>query len=131
LTLAGKHGSFTAKNAKAIGLRSANYDSATNQVSLVPTKPFALKKPVQLQVLGTSPSGLQDSDARFIDGNRDGQAGGNAVAILTKGGAKLAAVALATPSVASNTATNGMGVLPSPSESDTSVHPPSQKKNHG
>ena len=38
------------------------------------------------------PSGLQDGLGRLIDGNRDGQAGGNAVAVLTAGGVSLAAL---------------------------------------
>jgi hypothetical protein len=37
--------------------------------------------------------GLQDSVGRLIDGNRDGRAGGNATAILTRRGVSLAAVA--------------------------------------
>ena len=60
LATAGKKGSFTAKNAKAIPLKSAAFSAASNTVTLTPTKPFKLSKPVQLQVQGRSPSGLED-----------------------------------------------------------------------
>jgi hypothetical protein len=60
-------------------------------VMLMPATPFSLKKPVQLVVYGTGPSGLQDTYGRLIDGNHDGSAGGNAVAVLKRGGATIAA----------------------------------------
>jgi hypothetical protein len=92
LVQAGKNGSFTAKNAKAIKLRSAVYDSADNTVTLTPKKGFVLSKSVQLIVNGEPPSGLEDSHGRLIDGNDDGQAGGNAVAVLTGNGASISAL---------------------------------------
>jgi hypothetical protein len=95
LVMAGKHGSFTAKNAKIIRLKSAVYDGAINSVALFPKKPFALTKSVRLQVDGVPPSGLQDSLGRRIDGGDTGSAGSNAVIILSnKGGASIAALAL-------------------------------------
>jgi hypothetical protein len=92
LATAGKKGSFTAKNAKVITLRSAAYNDANDTVTLTPKKPFALSKPVQLQVNGLPPSGLEDSLGRLIDGNRDGQRGGNAVGLLSRGGVTINAV---------------------------------------
>jgi hypothetical protein len=91
----GRKGSYTAKNAGIINLRSAVYTRSTNTVALTPKKPFALSKPVQLQVNGLAPSGLQDSYGRLIDGDHNGTAGGNAIAILSKKGATVNAVALA------------------------------------
>ena len=42
---------------------------------------------------GNPPSGLEDSQGRLIDGNDNGQAGGNAVAIVTtKGAATISAL---------------------------------------
>ena len=38
------------------------------------------------------PSGLEDSLGRLIDGNHDGKPRGNAVALLTRGGATIGAV---------------------------------------
>jgi hypothetical protein len=34
-------------------------------------------------------SGLKDSFSRLIDGNEDGQPGGNAIAMITKNGAQI------------------------------------------
>jgi hypothetical protein len=45
-----------------------------------------------LQVSGLPPSGLEDSHGRLIDGNYDGQPGGNAVSVLRNGGATVSAV---------------------------------------
>jgi hypothetical protein len=89
LLVAGKKGSFTARNAKVVRLRSAVLNMAANQVTLTPSKPFALSKPVELVVSGESPSGLQDIEGRLIDGNHDGVSGGNGVAILRPRGATL------------------------------------------
>ena len=80
LATPGKHGSFTAKNAGIIKLRSVVYSAANDTVALTPKKAFALSKPIQLQINGKSPSGLQDSFNRFIDG------GNNAVAVVAKSG---------------------------------------------
>jgi hypothetical protein len=91
LIAAGTGGSFTAKNAVKIKLRSAVYNSATDTVTLTPASPFAQTNPVQLVVFGTGPTGLQDSHGRLIDGNHDGRPGGNAVAVLKRSGVTIAA----------------------------------------
>jgi hypothetical protein len=90
LTTAGKHGSFTAKNARTIALASAVYNVSTDSVTLVARKPFGLTKPVQLRVAGLLPSGLTDVLGRLIDGNHDGQAGGDAVAVLSRPSVRIA-----------------------------------------
>jgi subtilisin-like proprotein convertase family protein len=84
-------GSFSGKGTKAIKINSAVYNSANRSVTLS-TAAFGLSRPVRLVVFGTSPNGLQDSASRFIDGNHDGVAGGNAIAILSKSGATVQAV---------------------------------------
>jgi cyclophilin family peptidyl-prolyl cis-trans isomerase len=89
LTTPGKGGSYTARNARIIHVRKADYSAAGDSVTLTPTAPFSLKKPVQLLIHGTSPSGLQDSIGRFIDGAANGQTGSNATAILSKDGVVL------------------------------------------
>ncbi len=89
---AGKNGSFTTKNAKVIMLRSAAFDSTSDNVTLTLEKPFKLSKPVQLQVNGTSPSGLEDGFGRLLDGNHDGEPGGDASAVLSRGGARIGVV---------------------------------------
>ena len=93
LATPGKKGSYTAKNAKPIKLKSALYNANGNRVALTPKKPFKVTKPVQFLIHGTGSSGLQDSSGRLIDGNRDGQAGGDAVAILGRRGVSLDKVA--------------------------------------
>jgi hypothetical protein len=95
LATPGKKGSYTAKNAVVIRLKSAKYADSTESVTLIPKKPFALTKPVQLLINGLAPSGLRDSTGRLIDGNDDGEAGGNAIATLARGGVTLSAVELA------------------------------------
>jgi hypothetical protein len=97
LATAGKKGSYTAKNAGIIHLKSATYTETggVDSVALIPKKPFALTKTVQLLVSGLAPSGLQDSDGRYIDGDGNGTAGGNAIAYITKKGETLNGVLLA------------------------------------
>jgi hypothetical protein len=90
LTTAGKHGSFTARNARTVALKSVAYSDSTDSVTLVARKPFGLTRPVQLRVAGQPPSGLTDRFGRLIDGNHDGQPGGDAVAVLSKRGVSLA-----------------------------------------
>jgi hypothetical protein len=96
LILPGKKGSHTARNAKSIALQSALYDAGSDSVTLIPTKPFAIKKPVQLQIDGLPPADLQDSSGRYIDGAGDGTAGSNGIAILSRGGVSVDAMALGT-----------------------------------
>jgi hypothetical protein len=55
-------------------------------VTLTPKKSFSLSKPVQLQINGNAPAGLMDSVGRFIDGDHNGQPGGDAVAVLKRNG---------------------------------------------
>ena len=84
LAYPGKKGSYTAKNAQVIKLKSAVYKAASDTVTLTPKKAFALTSKVQLVVNGVPPSGLEDSYGRYIDGDHNGTAGGNAIAILAK-----------------------------------------------
>jgi hypothetical protein len=91
LIAAGKGGSFTAKTAKAIKIKSAVYDAVHHNVILT-TAPFTLSQPVELIVNGNAPRGLQDTAGRLIDGNHDGKVGGNAVAILKKGSVSMSAL---------------------------------------
>ena len=102
LVMAGKHGSFTAKNARHIKLKAASYDAANDTVTLIPRKAFALTRNVQLRVDGVPPSGLQDSSGRLIDGGHTGHAGSNAVAILSRGGVSMAVPAVVGPAGGAN-----------------------------
>jgi subtilisin-like proprotein convertase family protein len=55
-----------------------------NSVALKLKSPLKVKKAVELIVQGLAPNGLQDTTGRLIDGNHDGVAGGNAVAVIKK-----------------------------------------------
>jgi hypothetical protein len=48
---------------------------------------------VLLPITGPPPAGLEDGSGRWIDGDHDGTAGGDAVAILSRGGAAIQAIA--------------------------------------
>jgi plastocyanin len=111
LAMPGKKGSFDAKNAKLIKLKSAVYNAALDQVVLTPKKPFALSKPVQLRVNGLAPAGLEDSDGRLIDGNHDGQPGGNATAVLSRKGATQSAIPVSMGNSKTVPASAGMGTM--------------------
>jgi hypothetical protein len=58
---------------KPVALKSAVYDPATDSVALVP-KGTVPKQPLQLTITAT---GTLDAEGRPIDGNRDGQPGGD------------------------------------------------------
>jgi hypothetical protein len=55
LTVAGKHGSFTARNARAIPLASAVYSESTDSVTLALKKRFGLTRPIQVRIRGLRP----------------------------------------------------------------------------
>jgi streptogramin lyase len=84
LTRAGKGGSFTAKGATVLKLRSAVYQAASDLVALTPRKPVSLVRRVQLVVDGVRAGGLHDSAGRLIDGNNDGSPGGDGVVVITR-----------------------------------------------
>ena len=83
----GKKGSYTARNAVVINLRSASSTGIHQSVTLIPKKAFSLtKQPIQLLIHGTSPSGLQDASGRYLDGANSGQSGTNAIILITTKG---------------------------------------------
>ena len=55
-----------------------------HEVILKPKRPFTLANCVQLVIDGHQPGGLEDSYGRVINGNRDGQPGGNVVAVICR-----------------------------------------------
>jgi hypothetical protein len=71
---------------KVLAIKSVIYNATTHTVTLTPVTPFALTSPVHLTVNGTSASGLHDTLGRLIDGDKNGMAGGNVVAVLSKTG---------------------------------------------
>jgi len=95
LVTPGKHGSFTAKNAGSIKLRSAVYNAASDTVTLLPKKAFSLSQPVELTINGNPPPGVQATFGRLIDGDDNGTPGGDAAAVLRRSGVVTSAIALA------------------------------------
>jgi hypothetical protein len=86
LAMAGKKVSFAARKATSVSMRLPSYNGNSDTVTLVPLQPFALTRPVQVVISGTSSTGLTDSQGRLIDGNGDGRAGSNGVVMVTRDG---------------------------------------------
>jgi Bacterial Ig-like domain (group 2) len=89
LLVSSKNNAFVAKKAKPIAVKSARYTPATNTIVITPKTQFTLAKPVELLISGGPPIGLEDSLGRFIDGDRNGSAGGNEVAVISKKSVKI------------------------------------------
>ena len=83
LATPGKKGSYTAKNAKSIEIRSESYDPINHILTIIPQKAFALTKQVQLQI-----AGLHDSLGRYISGH----SAGTVTAIIGKRGVVVSVV---------------------------------------
>ena len=79
-----KAGQFIATKKTLLKLKSAALSG--DMVTLKLKSPLQLKKALELVVNGVAPAGLQDTEGRLIDGNHDGVAGGNAVAVIKKPG---------------------------------------------
>ncbi len=75
-----KHGTTLGK---AFPISKAVYSASTDTVTLTTKKALVVNPPLQLRVNGSS---VLDSLGRPIDGNDDGQAGGNFLATLSKKG---------------------------------------------
>jgi hypothetical protein len=56
-------------------------------------KPFEVSEPAPLPINGPPLAGLPDGSGRLIDGDHNGTLGGNAMAILPRGGAVIKAIA--------------------------------------
>lgn len=88
--MANSAGLFVPSKKTLVKIKSATLSG--NTVTLNLKAPLRLKKSVELVVDGVAPSGLQDAEGRLIDGNHDGTAGGNAVAVLSKAGVTIDAI---------------------------------------
>ena len=111
LIQAGKKQSFTGKGTKHLPLLNAVYNAANHTVALTPKRKLP-NKPIELILNGQSPSGLEDSNGNLIDGNRDGQPGGNGIAVLKGKTATITAVAVNSAAV---DLVLESGILPVPS----------------
>ena len=75
------------QKSKAVALSQATYNPANNTVRLVTRSPLVLNPPLKLTIYA---AGLLDTLGRPLDGNHDGQPGGNCVVTLSKKGATIA-----------------------------------------
>ena len=78
---------------KPVALASVSYNASTDTVTLLAKSKLNLAKPEELQITASQ---LPDVYGRPLDGNDDGQPGGDFVALLTKSGVKIESIA--TPS---------------------------------
>ena len=81
----GRNGVVGASKGRTLALRSATYNSATHTVTLIPKKPLASGLSFKVVVDGTSAHGVSDTTGRLIDGNSDGQPGGDYVVVFARG----------------------------------------------
>ena len=72
---------------KLLALSAVQYDPSALIVTLIPKAPLNLSNPAQLRITASS---LTDANGRSLDGNHDGQPGGDLVATLTKKGITIA-----------------------------------------
>ena len=80
LTLPGRDNRFGTGDDGIDDIRTARYDAATRTVTLTPRRRFSALRFARLLVNGTAPRGLTDVAGNLLDGNRDGQPGGDYVA---------------------------------------------------
>jgi hypothetical protein len=81
LAWAGRDRRFGTRDDVKLPIRSVVYDAANWSVSLIPRDRIVLNKTIQLRVCA---SRLIDVYGRPLDGNRDGQPGGDFVALISK-----------------------------------------------
>ena len=60
----GKHGTFIAMRTSTIKIKSASFNPSNDMVTLIPQKPFALSKPVEVLIVSGPQSGLHHTLAR-------------------------------------------------------------------
>ena len=78
---------------KPVALASVSYNASTDTVTLLARSKLNLAQPEELRITASQ---LPDVHGRPLDGNDDGQPGGDFVALLTKSGVKIES--FATPS---------------------------------
>jgi hypothetical protein len=72
------------KDDRAIPIRSARYDAATETVTLRPIHRLPLRRTYMLTVLGMPPGGLTDTAGVFLDGAGTGRPGSDYVALIDR-----------------------------------------------
>ncbi len=79
LTSAGADGQFGTRDDRTIWLASAAYDDATRTVALAPSQGYGRQLLTRLTVRGTAPDAITGTNGLLLDGNSDGQPGGDYV----------------------------------------------------
>ncbi len=79
---------------KPVALASVSYNASTDTVTLLAKSKLNLAKPEELRITAAQ---LPDVYGRPLDGNDDGQPGGDFVALLTKSGVKIESIATPSP----------------------------------
>jgi uncharacterized repeat protein (TIGR01451 family) len=74
---------------KPLAIAQVSYNPATHIATLTPAKKLVLSPPVQIQI---NSSNLTDAFGRPLDGNHDGQPGGNFQAIVSNSGVTVSSV---------------------------------------
>jgi hypothetical protein len=83
LALPGRDHRFGTRDDRRIRIRTASYHGATHTVTLRPRSVLSSRMSFQVVVSGSSTSAaVRDVWGRPIDGDRDGQPGGNALALV-------------------------------------------------
>jgi hypothetical protein len=81
---------------RSLALARATYDPTAHTVTLTPARKLVLKPPVQLRITASS---LPDTLGRPLDGNHDGQPGGDSTATLSAAGVTAARVSVSPAAV--------------------------------
>ena len=84
--LAGRDKKFGTKDDTSLALSQALYDASKRTVTLIPKKAFKMTVPKQLRIIAAQ---LKDLLGRNLDGNHDGNSGGDFAAIFKKVSVKL------------------------------------------
>jgi hypothetical protein len=81
---AGRDGRLGTRDDRSIALRQATYDPATRSVTLLPSRRLALQGNHLLVVSGRGATALTDRAGNPLDGDGDGQAGGDLVRLVNR-----------------------------------------------
>ena len=81
----GRNGVVGSSKGRTLALRSATYNSSTHTVTLIPSKSLGSGLSFKVVVDGTSAHGVSDTAGRLIDGNGDGEPGGDYVVVFARG----------------------------------------------
>jgi hypothetical protein len=82
LVTAGRDKKFGTKDDKRVVLKSASYNASTHAVTITPKAALPTTQSLQFRAIGSS---LKAASGRLIDGDHNGQAGGDAVSTIVKG----------------------------------------------